>query len=787
MKKFLILFLAIMPLLFLSIGVNGQNQRERGLKVGSTPEEIRSGRTVELWATIIGVSRYKNGDQNLDGYQISNLKNAADDAQAIYDFLRSEEGGSFKDVSEGGHVILLKDEQATKVNVELALASLKQAKPDDYFVIYIAAHGALVPQREPNSKTTVDFPYFVLYDTDLRDMPGTGLRMEIFRQAIGEMKAKKGLVLSDTCHSAGVQLAGRDPSSTSIRANVKYLGEMSKVSSGIGFISAADQLEQSYERDDLNQGVFTYSLLEGLRGNADVNEDGIVAFNELVGYLREQVPKLTEHKQHPFYNTTTIETNYIPLSMVRYSDVGLVAGVSEFGTLVIRTPEVDGVEVSIDGSPVGILNSKMEKTVKVRAGARSLYVAKGTIKRNMQTTVEPGKSKIVEVNLTFSEGEEESLVEPTERQVGVFLREDGEPSKEARDLFLKGVDSFNKLKYETAIDQFTRAAQANGGGYSDAMVYRGRAEQSLGRKEAAVISFKSALALRPTDFETRTLLAEAKFNAGYDVNEVVIELRDILTLHPNFEYARIVLGDVLFWRRDLIGAERQLRRAILINPKSPPAHMILADLLTYQGNITKQKEAITEAEKALNLFEEVSRKRISAAKGLKRLSISHVIFGGARYTNDASMAEANHILAKAITRLVERDETLAERDQYLDRARVYIQEAIKLSRNASIKRRLALTLDTSAQNYLLKGDLLRAIEDAEQALKISDSIPDLKGFPEAHYTLYSAYSSNQKFMKAAEHLQKFIEGYGPQLTPQERKAYEDELNRLRRAASANRQ
>src|SRR5829696_2950781 len=73
---------------------HAQDQRERDLKikVGRTRAEAAAGRAekVELWAVLVGVSRYKNGDQNIGGYEIKNLKNAADDAQAINEFLRSD-------------------------------------------------------------------------------------------------------------------------------------------------------------------------------------------------------------------------------------------------------------------------------------------------------------------------------------------------------------------------------------------------------------------------------------------------------------------------------------------------------------------------------------------------------------------------------------------------------------------------------------------------------------------------------------------------------------------------
>src|SRR5262249_60951437 len=106
--------------------------QERGLKirVGATSKDIDSSRSeVGLWAILIGVSRYQFGDQDLDGNRISNLKHAAEDAEAMRDFLRSPEGGAFRE----DHIVLLQDESATRQNVLSSLVRLKQAKPNDFF------------------------------------------------------------------------------------------------------------------------------------------------------------------------------------------------------------------------------------------------------------------------------------------------------------------------------------------------------------------------------------------------------------------------------------------------------------------------------------------------------------------------------------------------------------------------------------------------------------------------------------------------------------------------------
>ena len=765
-----------------------QQAQERGLRrVGAVRTESKAAQNVELWALLIGVSRFQNGDQNVRGNQISNLKYAGDDAQAIHEFLRSEEGGSFPE----DHIFLLKDEKATKAEVEKALAALRKTRPDDFFVTFIATHGVLSSQYDAKLGRTIEVPYFVLYDTDLGNMQNTALPMSAFQDAVKQIPAKQGLVLSDTCHSAAIVMAGRG-AEVSKRANSDLIEKLKEADvSGVGYIWAADQTEVSLEFDNLSQGqgqgqgVFSYCLLEGLRGNADTDpSDGVVTFKELRSYVQKKVPELTgETPQHPGGNTTTIEANTIPLSIVPSS----CKDQNQCGSLVIRAPELDGVAVAIDGTDSGIISSKRELTRRVETGTRRLSFTMGGIKREREARIEPGKSRFVEVNLSLSQSDEDAVVPSPESLVNVYFGEAREPSKDAKEAFLDGVDYFNKQKTDQAIERFNDAIKKNGAPYPDALVYRGRAEQSIGRKADAVASFQQALAVRKSDFETETLLAEARFNLNLDPNEVEPSLRSVIRRHPDWDYPHVVLGDVLFFKRDYIGAERELSKAKRINPKSPPARLILADVLTHQDSKQKREQAIKESRDALELFATVSQKKVSAARALKGLSISHVIFGGGRYRNDTAMAEANHMLGKALTRLVYFDDTITNPDGYLDEARTHLAEAARLALGLNDKSRLALVLETSSLNHFLKGDLARAIEDGEKTLRLSETMPALKNFPNAHLTLASAYASNQKFVQAVEHLQKYIAVARPQLTPNELKEKEEELSRMTRMRDSNRQ
>lgn len=64
-------------------------------------------------------------------------------------------------------------------------------------------------------------------------------------------------------------------------------------------ITASSASEVSKESDDLKHGYFTYYLLKGLKGAADVDGDGFIDVNEISSYLNREVPEAIGQRQHP--------------------------------------------------------------------------------------------------------------------------------------------------------------------------------------------------------------------------------------------------------------------------------------------------------------------------------------------------------------------------------------------------------------------------------------------------------------------------------------------------------
>jgi hypothetical protein len=252
------------------------------------------------WAIIVGISKYRNKDWN--------LQFADRDADEFYKLLLTKNGGRFNPA----YIEKLINEEATTRNLTKALRGFLQ-KPDrdDLVVVYLACHGAPDPNRPENV-------YLLTHDTDPMDIPGTGLPMREVHQALTEnLLAEKVVILADTCHSAalGSSIGRRSTCDATDLVN-RYLQEVGQAKNGLALITSAEANEASFEdrRWGNGHGVFTYYLLEGMRGAADSDGNGIVSVGELFEYVRENVKQATDHKQHPSIGSNLFDRN-LPLAI----------------------------------------------------------------------------------------------------------------------------------------------------------------------------------------------------------------------------------------------------------------------------------------------------------------------------------------------------------------------------------------------------------------------------------------------------------------------------------------
>jgi len=251
---------------------------------------------VDRWAIVVGISKYRH--ENL------NLKYADRDAEALYELLLTPSGGGF----EKEHIVKLVNEEATTANITRALRSfLKKPAQEDIVLIYFACHGA----------PDIDRPgivYLLTHDVDPKDISGTALPMREIDLSLREnLLAERAIILADTCHSAAIGggIGRRDAGNNTAVVN-SYLREVSKTRGGVALLTSAEANEVSFEDAKWGDGhgVFTHYLLEGMKGAADRSpKNGVVTVGELFEYVRENVQRATENKQHPCVGTNSYDRN----------------------------------------------------------------------------------------------------------------------------------------------------------------------------------------------------------------------------------------------------------------------------------------------------------------------------------------------------------------------------------------------------------------------------------------------------------------------------------------------
>jgi WD40 repeat protein len=243
-------------------------------------------RKPQLYALVIGIQQFEN--PNLD------LKYSVADASAVAQMLQQKAAPIFEKVNIEQ---LTTPEATSKTAIIAAFGRYRKLNPDDVFLFYVASHGT-VEGDDLNTREYFLIPSNVGSTSD-QALRRDALSQDELKQMIASIPATKKLVLLDTCHSGalGDALA---PTTRGLEedAAVKILSG----AVGSTVLSASTSDEQALEGQE-GHGLFTWVLLQGLQGKADVRSHGYVSTFDLAGYVDDEVPRVAEQvfklKQFP--------------------------------------------------------------------------------------------------------------------------------------------------------------------------------------------------------------------------------------------------------------------------------------------------------------------------------------------------------------------------------------------------------------------------------------------------------------------------------------------------------
>lgn len=281
-----------------------------------------SAKTQKTWFIGLGVANYADTSNNLT-YSVKDIRDLVKKFKSIYPELMID---------------TLMNKQVTLKNIEALKNRLKKIEVSDRVIMAVTGHGLLSDK--------LDF-YYATYDINFSKPEEKGLPYDQLEEILNETAARQKLLLIDACHSGLVdkdhvvqvksvvltedsvngainikETRGIKPKVTQKVDEANTFSLMQNMfadfsnDNGIVVISAAGGLEYALESARWNNGVFTYSVLKGLEGEADKalnggNNDYKISVQELMRYVSTMVPELTKGKQQPTSRRENLEFNWI--------------------------------------------------------------------------------------------------------------------------------------------------------------------------------------------------------------------------------------------------------------------------------------------------------------------------------------------------------------------------------------------------------------------------------------------------------------------------------------------
>jgi uncharacterized caspase-like protein len=248
----------------------------------------------QQWAVVVGIGNYESPG-------VPKLRYTVPDAEAVAQMLTGP--GGFKKE----HVLLLTDKTERKPtlrNLRWALGTFlaRSAGKDDTVLIYFAGHGA--PEVDPRGNERDGLAkYLIPADADPDDLYASALPMDELHTIFGRIEADRVEVFVDACYSGAA--GGRTFAKKGFRdiavVDDSFLERLTR-GKGRAIITASRASELSMELPELGHGIFTYYLVRGLQGAADLDRDGVVTLQELYQYLEREVTQKSRAaggNQHP--------------------------------------------------------------------------------------------------------------------------------------------------------------------------------------------------------------------------------------------------------------------------------------------------------------------------------------------------------------------------------------------------------------------------------------------------------------------------------------------------------
>lgn len=236
------------------------------INVDDVPAKTKGIEQKDNYAVVIGITNYREKE-------IPAVKYATKDANSIAAYLENVAR------IPKNNIKLMIDSSATKSDLEAYIEDWLQRRVNKNSTVYVfyAGHGTHDGQGKE--------AYIVPFEGH-PDFPSKLYPLKRMYDSLNKLPANNVIVMLDSCFSGAegksVISAGARPLVISMENPVLTQGKIILLAASTG-----SQISSDY--DKVQHGLFTYYLLKSMRGEADMNGDGIVELGELFSYVNTNV------------------------------------------------------------------------------------------------------------------------------------------------------------------------------------------------------------------------------------------------------------------------------------------------------------------------------------------------------------------------------------------------------------------------------------------------------------------------------------------------------------------
>lgn len=238
------------------------------LTVSLKPESIKRAASRDAVAIIIGIQNYK---------RVPKAEFANSDAKEFYEYAIRGLGIKPENIK------LLIDEEADDIEIVKAFENwlplqVNKNKTDVY--VFYSGHG--LPSPDGQSL------YFLPYGVDKQYLARTAVGQKEVVALLTASKPKSVTMFIDACYSG--QTRGGETLIASAKP-IALKADTNAFPPNFTVITASSNDQISSSSPELKHGIFSFYLMKGMEGDADVNKDGKITTGEMQEYLSDKVSR----------------------------------------------------------------------------------------------------------------------------------------------------------------------------------------------------------------------------------------------------------------------------------------------------------------------------------------------------------------------------------------------------------------------------------------------------------------------------------------------------------------